>query len=73
MGRTLLLLVPASCSALFLVWSSLLFVLVVMLLTSIGSSMFVLYGVDDCSEKGRLTTFCMVSEAHAFFSGMGSC
>ena len=24
------------------------------------------------SEKGRFTTSCMVSEAHAFFNGMGA-
>ena len=68
-GRTPPLPVPTSCFALFLVLSSLLFVLV---LTFTGSSMVVVCGVGACSEKDRFSTFCMVSVAHGFFNGMGA-
>ena len=37
-----------------------------LVLTFIGSSMVVVCGVDDYSEKGRFSTSCMVSVAHAF-------
>ena len=46
-----------------------------LLLTFIGSSMVVVCGVDGRSEKGRFSTSCTVSVAHAFSVewGLGFC
>ena len=40
--------------------------------TVTSSSMVLVCGVDDCSEKNSFSTSCMVSVAHAFFNGMGA-
>ena len=34
--------------------------------------MVVVCRVNGCSEKSRFSSSCMVSEAHAFFNGMGA-
>ena len=51
---------PTSCSALLLV------------LSYIGTLLVVACGVDVSLEKGRFSTSCTVSVAHAFFNGTGA-
>ena len=60
------------CSALFFCIEFLAVYFGCLVLTFIGSSMVVVCGVDDRSEKSCFSTSCMISVVHACFNGMGA-